>query len=89
MSSVKYDKAAIIKKAEQWTTRLYDSPVSGFLNWGMSDPRAGRFVVDLALEGLEKWVSIEVQVKHGVIIIPGGALITGRSSLADIHRRFS
>ncbi len=89
MSSVKYDKSEIIQKAEHWATRLYNLPASGFLNWGMSNPGAGRFVVDLKLKDTGKWVSIEVHVKQGMIFIPGGALITGRRSLADIHRRFS
>ncbi len=78
-----------MRKAEQWTTRLYGVPSSGFLNWNMSDPLHGRFVVDLLLKGMGKWIAVEVQVKHGVIFIPGGALITGQRSLDDIHRRFS
>ena len=81
--------AALIQKAEEWAERLYHTRATGFLNQNMSNPQTGRYVVDLMLEELDNWISIEIQVKHGAIYIPGGALITGRSSLSDIHRRFN
>jgi hypothetical protein len=82
-------KAAILEKAEQWASRLYGTPVKAYLNLSLSDEHAGRYVVDLSLSGIERWLCMEVQMKHGVIFIPGGAVISGRGSLAEIHRRFS
>ncbi len=87
--SINENNEEILKKAEQWARRLHGMPVKGFLNWSMSDTASGRYVVDIELAGLSRWISIEVQVKQGVICIPGGALISGRRSLADIHRRFN
>ena len=84
-----HEKAAIIEKAERWASRLYKTTASGFLNWSLSEPQAERYVVDIALDGIDQWIRIEVHVRHGAIVIPGGALITGRGSLAEIHRRFS
>jgi hypothetical protein len=84
-----HEKAAIIEKAERWASRLYKTAASGFLNWSLSDPQAKRYVVDIALDGIEQWIRIEIHIRHGAIVIPGGALITGRGSLTDIHRRFS
>lgn len=83
------EKQAILKKAEEWAFRFYRIPVTAFLNLELSDFHAGRYVVDVALGGHRRWVSIEVQVKQGIITIPGGAIISGRGSLAGIHRRFS
>ena len=83
------DKCAIIEKAEQWASRLYNTSTTGFLNLEMSDFQTGRYVVDISLEGSERWICVEIQKKHGTIFIPGGALITGRGSLGEIHRRFS
>lgn len=83
------EKQAIIEKAEEWASRLYETRATGFFNLELSDAQTGRYVVDLSLEGCERWISLEIQLKHGRIFIPGGALITGRGSLAQIHRRFS
>ena len=83
------EKQAILKRAEEWAVRFYRVPVTVFLNMDLSDFQAGRYVVDVALEGHRRWVSIEVQMKEGIITIPGGAVITGRGCLAGIHRRFS
>ena len=83
------EKQHILETAEQWALRFYQAPVTVFLNMDLSDFQAGRYVVDVALEGHRRWISLEVQMKDGVISIPGGAIITGRGSLAGIHRRFS
>ncbi len=83
------EKQAILTKAEQWTHRFYQVPVTAYLNMELSDSHAGRYVVDVALEGHRRWISLEVLMKAGIITIPGGAIITGRGSLTEIHRRFS
>ena len=84
-----YTNTEIVKHAEQWASRFYTMNATGFLNWDMSDPQTGRYVVDLLLQDAAQWICMEVQVKNGTLVIPGGALITGCSSLADIHRRFN
>ena len=83
------EKKRIIQAAEQWSSRLYNTQARGFLNLMLSDPSSGRYIVDLTLEGMERWISVEVQMKQGIMLIPGGAVVTGRGSLAEIHRRFS
>lgn len=83
-----YSKADIVARAEQWVARLYHSSVDGYLNWPLSLPDMGRYVVDVHALDLNTWISIEVQVKQGTLFIPGGAVISGRGSLGSIHRRF-